>query len=244
MQYGRPLCLGVALLGGLTQLHAQTSHADATMLLMKTADLSVSELARVQEAFESAVDGRTFRVAGLPGYGDPSLDVLMDKHGLKYVRSRYGPDIEAFDDYTGVQAVGCDGSSLDGELVIKYGRSSDHLQWMTLARTRTNREPLEDYSDVFNLGPRSGRLENMGGRQARAIVAHWTPTFETTAGATEMPAVDQVLWIDVDSLLPIRWELAHDGVAFNCGFLLIQDPSLVLHPPEGVPKPTCVRLGP
>jgi hypothetical protein len=53
--------------------------------------------------------------------------------------------------------------------------------------------------------------------------------------------VKQALWIDVETLLPLRWEMVVDGIATPYGLSFAHDPSLQIAPPKDVRAPSCVR---
>jgi hypothetical protein len=98
----------------------------------------------------------------------------------------------------------------------------------------------------------SGERKQIGGRWARAFVAPWAPLATTTgpsqhvvltgdplpnvAGDPVPRVMTQTLWIDTESLLPVRWETTDRGY----DLVLTYEP-IDIQPPAGVPPPDCIR---
>jgi hypothetical protein len=162
-------------------------------------------------------------------------------------------------DFTGRPARRCDGSAVAGELVVEYVHSSLINAWTTTARAETNETRPLPWQWVFGMlggttPATSGERKQIGARWARALVAPWTP-LTTTTGPPEqveltgdpLPNVPgdpvhpvskeltQTLWIDVESLLPLRWETTH-GHEINLTY-----ERLDLQRPAGVRAPDCIR---
>jgi hypothetical protein len=163
--------------------------------------------------------------------------------------------IETIASYTGRPAHRCDGASLDGELVVEYGNEND-TGWKATARAVKGITPVA--RELVMLSPlpemEGGGMKTFGERKARALVAPWTPP----AGEIHSDAVigdprpnaaprlgetpargSQALWIDVDSLRPIRWSASAPGGpthALTFTYDLSPEPQI----PEGITPPTCV----
>ncbi len=99
----------------------------------------------------------------------------------------------------------------------------------------------------------SAERQQIGGREARAFTATWVPPAsrnvqppvlrgDPTPNAIGEPAAEesiQTLWIDVASLLPLRWEVNKRGNRSD-GFDFVYE-VIDLQPPAGIQAPDCIR---
>jgi hypothetical protein len=97
----------------------------------------------------------------------------------------------------------------------------------------------------------SGDREQISGRWAREFVSPWTPPYPATRATiftgdprpnvVGVPASSdtQSLWIDTESLLPVRWEATRRGMVTH-SFAFTYE-SIDIRPPAGVNPPTCIR---
>ena len=163
-------------------------------------------------------------------------------------------------EYSGRPARRCDGTAEDGEMVIRYTFHSSTDGWTAEAYRR---EPHEfgppGVSRAFEmlagvLPATSGERRQIRGRWARAVVS---PLGGADAQGRSEPAVitgdplpnvvvdpvpneaSQSLWIDVASLLPLRWELSQRHMPTYA--LDFRYESIDLRPPANVDAPLCVR---
>ena len=231
--------VALVAMGGLA--HGTQANPTVTSLLKKARGLTSVDVDRVLVAARAAMAGKSFHVRGLPMTGGPKWQILMDPQGRpRYLRSDYGDDTVAFDDYTGRPAVSFSGKPLDAELVVEYARLTSGGDWTSVARVRTDHEPIPAYFEMLRLTPESGPLETIDGRVARALVASWRLSGDNRA---VIPAeVKQVLWLDVETLLPVRWEMARAGKSTEYGLAFSYDPALRLIAPAGAPSHECVRV--
>ena len=169
------------------------------------------------------------------------------------------PRIEWHDDliniieYTGRPARRCNGATEPGELVIEYEHRSSTNAWTVIARAQTTPGVRAPGAPLFEMlrgatPVTSGNRQQIGGRWARAFVAPWTPPGETpqveltgdpfpnVVGDPAPNDATETLWIDAESLLPVRWETSKRGY----GFVLSYEP-IDLQSPAGVQPPDCVR---
>ena len=119
-------------------------------------------------------------------------------------------------EYTGVPAGRCNGAPATGEMVIDYLMDSSTQRWSVTARVRTPGDaaavrPLEMLRTAASL--RSGERRLLGSRSVRAIVST-TPPWQGVA-ITGDPAPNpadfvpvESLWVDTDTLLPVRWAVS------------------------------------
>jgi len=171
---------------------------------------------------------------------------------------RWHTTVEAITDYTGHPARSCDGAALDGEFAVEY-RNENDSGWKATARAvkgipSVAREQLMMLSPLPEM--ESGGMKTFGERKARALVAPWTPppaAFHRDAvvgdprpnaapslGATASGG-SQMLWIDVDSLRPIRWTASASvpgerTYALTFTYDLSPEPQI----PAGITPPSCV----
>jgi hypothetical protein len=158
--------------------------------------------------------------------------------------------------YTGGQARGCDGTPAPGLLVVEYKLDVTTQRWTTVARQGQAGDFGGPEVPIFEMlqgaGPiTSGERRRIGDRWARAFNLPWTSlTFSTPPLVTGdpipnvagVPAPDetvQSLWIDTETLLPLRWEVSNVGlITFGFDFSYA---SIDLRPPPGVDAPECIR---
>ena len=94
---------------------------------------------------------------------------------------------------------------------------------------------------------RAGQVAD-GERPARSLVAPWPLPSDAQPASPLPPGVTQSLWIDTDSLLPLRWSISMPAMSGrgmpaipDYGLSFTYDPSLDVRPPDGVARPDCVR---
>ena len=163
-------------------------------------------------------------------------------------------------EFTGRPAVRCRESAARGELVIEYAMSPPSNQWNVTARAHQAGEPVggPGLAPIFEmlqarLPLSTGERRRINGRSARAFVSSWTPAQPTIAEPAPLigdptpnvkgepiPRVGvQTLWIDVETVLPVRWEgsirdLSGHGFDFKYG-------GRRPRPPAGVAAPDCIQ---
>jgi hypothetical protein len=161
-------------------------------------------------------------------------------------------------DYTGRPARRCAGSTAQGEMVIEYEHRGSTNAWTATARNRNAGDVGgPGIAPVFNMllgAPpvASGEREQIGGRWARAFDSSWTPPgsnaeppllrgdpIPNLAGTLAPDDPTQTLWIDTESLLPLRWEASRRGMVTH-GFTFTYE-SIDLRPPPGIDAPACIR---
>jgi hypothetical protein len=212
---------------------AQTLNPAPRAVIAQTRSLTQAEVVQILAAARDAVAGRTFKLSYKPD--GPGPQVLMAANGRpRFVRS--GTDLTEF---TGRPARRCDGAPADGELVIEYRNPNDR-GWIATARTRT---PIEFATPVFDvltgaIAVESGDVKTVGDRRARAFVAAWRPPAGALPGGELPPNLRQTLWIDVATLLPLRWEISAPTVS-GYGMSFTYE-ALDIHAPDGVATPQCI----
>jgi hypothetical protein len=231
--------------------------------------LQPNEVAAVLEGVRQAIAGQAARLAFAPDGSGPEVLFGPDGRrrlvrsmdgtqggmvGSDGTRTTWHTTVETIADYTGRPALGCDSTRLDASLLVEY-RNEDGKGWTAAARATTNHEVLTPIFDMLDgtTTMESGELRTFGSRTARALVAPWTPppgsvALDTTAGdplpnatgrAPAAPRAAQKLWIDVDSLRPLRWEVALAG-APSYALMFIYDSVPAPRIPDGVTPPACV----
>lgn len=164
-------------------------------------------------------------------------------------------------DYAGRPGRRCAGGGPVGELVIEYSRAGTNDAWTARARRRTRVDVgLPGVVPFFELLQGQGRITSgarqlVAGRPALALIAPYAPpgapggyaperigdpppnvVGEPAAGGNVEPG-RQTLWIDVESLRPLRWELSERGQT-TFGYDIVHAP-IDLQPPTGVTQPQC-----
>ena len=172
------------------------------------------------------------------------------------VETHWQEEIISIVDHTGRPARRCGGSVEPGELVIEYTRRGP--SWTAVSRRRDPAEvqnaTFEHAFEVLRGGAAltSGERGSIGGRPARAFAAPWTSPPDRSVGAPRLtgdplpnvagepapPEMTERLWIDVRSLLPVRWEVMKRGARVY-GYDFLQMP-LDIRPPAGVAAPDCI----
>lgn len=181
---------------------------------------------------------KTFRVKGLLQTGGPEMEMLIGVMGRpRYVRHRFRFGV-TFEDYTDRPAFSCEGVRLGGErLVIEYS-ADNQGEWTATARGSSHTSFPEFYNMLAGR-LESGPLGKLDGHLARAVVG--TGRISSESALSIPPGRKHYLWLDVKTLLPLKWELVRDGVPSEYGLSFEYDPSLHLEPPAAIPTPTCVR---
>ena len=149
-------------------------------------------------------------------------------------------------EHTGVLGRRCNGTLATGEMVIDYMQNLTTRKWTVTARERLSGEiaiarPLEMLKTAASL--RSGENRFLGGRPVRAIVSTSSPregvsiTGDPAPNAADFVPVES-LWVDTDTLLPVRWEVAQRQAIVAATDFVYE--TLDLRPPAGVETPRCI----
>lgn len=220
--------------------------------------LQPAEIGAVLAASRQALAGKTFTLS-FPGREEGPQVLMRDDGRPAIMRTTYGvsggfvsvgsggtggsttewhDDFIEIADYTHAPAQRCDGSTVAGELVITYiYRRSTDTWTATAANTAVTWDgmPSEIAAPIFNV--LSGTTvpvsdvtrKGADGRLARAFTVPVSLPVAASAVAT------QSLWIDTESMLPIRWDMAvGDRVGYE---MVFNFQPLDLRPPEGVVEP-------
>ena len=232
------------------------------VLMRESRNLLPAEVAQVLEGSRQAIAGKTLRLA--ESLGKPGPEMVIGTDGRPHiVRETFGfegsswngrgtpptplerthVDVIHITEYTGRAARRCDGRRSTGELVLDYEHHTPPGQWSVKAGTRDH--PEIGLWAVFDMlagviPPESGVLRTIDGHPARAFVGRW----EAPRDAIVVPRSAVLsLWIDVESLLPVRVSTASPdaGGAATPDLVFLYDESLNIHTPEGVAAPDCVE---
>lgn len=212
---------------------SQTLNPPARAVIELQRALTRAEIAQVLAASREAIAGRTLTLSYLPGGPGPQLLVGADG------RPRMVRTMTEVVEFTRRPARRCDGAPSGGELVIEY-RNENDKGWTAKARASTRMEfastIFDMLADAVTLD--SGEKQTIDGHAARAMTAPWTPPPGALPAGPLVPNVRQQLWIDVASLLPVRWEIgAADRPAYRMTFGY---ESLDIRPPDSVAAPDCI----
>jgi endonuclease-8 len=251
---------------------AQTINPSPRAIIRLTRPLQPAEVTQVLDAARQAIAGRGARLSYVTG--GPGIDIIMGTdgrptwvrttgtaearssaagsvNGVPFTDSKSEQyDVVNIVHYTRTPGRACDGRALDAELLIDYEHKTPPDTWTVKTRTVG---PLEPLSPIFNALSGSTALKSAGfrdfdgGRRARAFTARFAlPAGAVPADPDAAAAMRQVLWIDVESLLPLRWSLALPPnpdipPGFDYGLSFTYDRTIAIDAPDGVTVPDCVR---
>jgi hypothetical protein len=183
-------------------------------------------------------DGRPARMRTVYGISGGSV-------GGNGTHTEWHDDFIDLVDYTATAAKRCDGSPVTGELVITYQHRASTDAWTARAATTAvdlNGLPSQIGAPIFNIlsgttPVSSDVVRETDGHLARALTAPFSPPGNYGSGDSAAKPTES-LWIDVDSLLPVKWEVMLEG---RVGYeLVFTYAPLDLRPPEGVEAPRCI----
>jgi len=148
-------------------------------------------------------------------------------------------------EYTTNAARHCDGTSATGDIVVVYLLDVAAKRWTVRAHESHpgNRALVRPLELLTAASLESGETRLVRTRIARAIVSRGTP--DTAPHITGDPAPNpaefvpvQSLWIDTNSLLPLRWEVTQrDAIVAAYDFVYER---LEFERPAGVEVPSCI----
>ena len=212
---------------------SQTLNPPARAVIELQRALTRAEIAQVLAASREAIAGRTLTLSYLPGGPGPQLLVGADG------RPRMVRTMTEVVEFTRRPTRRCDGAPSGGELVIEY-RNENDKGWTAKARASTRMEFASTIFDMLSgaVTLDSGGKQTIDGHAARALTAPWAAPPGALPAGPLVPNLRQELWIDVASLLPVRWEIgAADKPAYRMTFGY---ESLDIRPPDSVAAPDCI----
>ncbi|HET9833032.1 MAG TPA: hypothetical protein VFP91_15020 [Vicinamibacterales bacterium] len=114
-----------------------------------------------------------------------------------------------------------------------------------MAGVRTYRDFLSEVFEMYtNERPLTvGHWQVIDGHVARPLMTHHEIRPGDYSATPIPPSQQDWLWIDVDSLYIVRWEIRDAGVSREYGYVFTHDPRLEVRPPKlppGVVVPTCI----
>jgi len=255
----------------------QASCATTQDLLKGDRPIRADKIATVLKGVRAALAGKALRLVRPEDQSGNSLaEIVIGPHGvpqfmrrhLSYdggmvsgvvgvggtvdtppVITHFHVEADLINEFTGGPPRGCDGTPRTSEFIVEY-RNEGH-GWTTTVKATRDLGYTAGAFDILTgaLASEIGQRGFVGGRIARALVAHWTAPRDDRAQPTVVigdpfPNVrgkpprrtetTQKLWIDVESLLPLQWETPVDAVAFR------YDPTIAITRPDGIEPPACV----
>lgn len=237
------------LLAGVAS-HTQRLNPSPREVFTLPRNLFEAEVSAVLDASRHALDGRTFRISYQPD--GPGPDVLMGPDGRpRYIRATSGnsgqADVVTFLHYTRTPARMCGGTSEPGELVLEYENAG--RGWSVKSRSRRASEINGAAFDMLaGAHPvTAGPAQRIGDRPARPLIAPYKLPEGAIGGPP--PGTMMSLWLDTDTLLPVRWsltipasrELGIPAGLPEFGVVFTYREGIDLHPPTEVPAPDCIR---
>jgi hypothetical protein len=229
-----PLLLVIAL----SQSSAPSEATQLRARLRQTSSLTTQDLTRLVAVVRAASAGKTVRVsagANRP-YGPPSIQ--LDALG----RIGWVNEGGVVRHYTYRPAEFCGGGQsgpAGGDLVEQYAQQAGG--WVTAAVVANPIEPTPRLFDVLTgsqLTDAGTRI--MDGAVLRGIQMPWkAPRFNTEG--PDIPDTVQTLWIDVETLLPRRYEIAVNVAGIgDYGYVMELSDGPDLRPPSSIKAPGCI----
>ncbi len=206
---------------------------------------------------------RAFRIHG--GFGDGEIQTGADGHILYRGRrliDHDGNERYEIEEYTNEPATKCAGQEavqfsppVGPETVLKITWVNSNGRWTatghTAYRPETGGYPLLPWVKPAALVEDAG-LRLIRGRPARGVrYPYLLPERAQPALGQQFPMTTQVLWFDIETLLPERWggeiddpalrQQLLDGTGYaDYGYFFDYDEELELTPPSNSEKPDCV----
>lgn len=225
--------------------------------------LTAAEIDTAVGGIRQAMAGKTFRL--MDQRGDP--EILMGRDGMPHMVRYKGrgeriagittetgtmpvfnlPDVLVWVfEYSRVPARRCNGALASGGMVIEYVLNLTTKMRQVTAREPGPRDiwmarPLEMLRAIGTLSSGADRL--VGLRNARALVSPMplpddvVLTGDPAPNAVELVPI-QSLWIDTDSLLPLRWEVSQRQARLGAIDFVYEQ--FDLQRPAGFEAPTCI----
>ena len=241
--------------------------AQISARLSNPAALTSGEIAQTLRASRDAAANRPFHVSPSPT-GMPGPEMLLGSDGRPtFLRTTTGfgtssgqLNVVTFSHYTRQAAMYCDGTPAPGELVADY----ENLGGGWTVSVRHSVDGFEVLTPIFaalrgDVALADAGLAVIAGRMARGLRAPWSPpqpvtveekfpdgsSTRTLLPGGPMPAdAAQTLWIDQQSLLPLRWSITmtnpSTATRIDYGMFLVADDSIDLRPPVGIEPTTCI----
>jgi hypothetical protein len=248
----------------LLQVARPLTSAEIAIVLAASRDVVAGKTLRLTSVFNGQGPELRMGPAGLPTAVRSTSTIeggmiSVSADGTRPVSTQWVEEVTTFIDYTGSGVRRCDGSIEPGEMVIEYVRRGAGQKWTATARRRRDNDVGGlGYAWPFAMLRGAGSLASteqgqITGPPAHAIAAIWESPYTDNVQRTTVigdpapnvigePAPNesiQTLWIDAESLLPLRWEVNKRG-ARSHRFDFIYEP-IDLQPPAGVDAPACIR---
>jgi hypothetical protein len=238
----------------LVALTAQTLTPSPRQLARLARPLQPSEVHAVLAAAREAAADRTLLLAYLGR--DDGLEILMGGDGWpRLLRSEgglkggtvVGSTATEWTDYfvhisnhTGEPARRCDGSTVSGELVITYTHTRSTNTWTARASTKGWVPVCNPVFDVLagRVATVSDTRKDIDGHTARGFTAPFSCAPGTYGLGDSLTEATQTLFIDVDSLLPVRWEVFDGHNVSDTRVLKYRQ--FDIRVPERVDPPQCI----
>jgi hypothetical protein len=249
---GRLLVGPACLLWAWQSMAGQESNARIRERLANPAPLGADEITQVLDAVRAAVARKTFWVSSSFA-GTPSLELLLGSDGRPVlIQVTSGIDtsgagqparhvtVEVLTHFLRQPALYCDGSPAPGELVAEYENVGDGWT-VSMRHSEAGPGDLTPISAALRgeVAFVDAGASTIAGRLARGLTAPWNPRDPDAVRAHEAA---QTLWLDEQSLLPLRWSVTMSvpvgAAAF--GFFLVPDDTIELRPPAGVQPASCI----
>lgn len=228
----------MVLFGAAIRADRRPMPVSARELLRQSRNLTQAEVEHVVNSALATMSGKAFR-----GYVGPAthVQILMDSRARPtYLLVDLASFGTVFEEHTSRPAVTCDGEPLDSRLYIEYGLN-EHGKWDVTAYPERDWHSMPKYYDIFTKELTVGEFKEINEHQTRALIG---PMDDHDAEPGHQAAdVQQAIWLDLNTLLPVRWEMVVNQRATDYAVTFWYDSTLVLRPPPVKRKPVCVDYG-
>lgn len=221
----------VEFVAGVFLVLVQGQDLAARQLLAAGEPLDERAIVTVLEATRTAMAHKAFTMYG--GFAGGTVE--LDASG----RPRFFQQGAQVTEWTHRRAVACDGATLAGDLVIEWEVRAN--AWQGHPRLSTGQEPLSPVFALWESPP--GQIEDAGFREVDGVRARGLRYRYERPPTAKFEADRQVVWFDVGTLLPLRYELeiqSPEPMAY--GYFLALVSGVALGPSSEIPRPACVRV--
>ncbi len=227
---------------------------NAKTLIGTSHKLAPSDISQLLKGIKSTNSGKGFRGSGRMSctfefqFGDDG-EIRFSRQRMRGQTQSGEPasrsdnhdvDLDITTEYTGEPARSCAGASGEGTLVIEYIHSPDG--WMVNGRPSQDSGVMHHAMRVYSL-PESeisdAGLRDVRGRRARGFRFRYA---DSATEAKKWGDTTEILYVDVESLLWVRWELEVNLTGIPSYVVEMEcDPALDLQPPCELKVSHCIQ---
>ncbi len=231
--------LMTGILAATVALALPQASAPSVMDLLQTpGELTRADLEAIRSLTADLIVGQSFMSYG--GFGGGMVTVGP---GPRVRSILYG---DRATEWPGLGARRCDGTELDGELILRWERAGS--MWQVTAFGSTEPRVMDGMFDLWNID--AGRIEDAGFRDVDGVEARGLRYPYAVPQRADFEAQWQTIWFDTRTGLPLHYAIAIEGPeAMDYGYFLAWAPGWQREPAPEMERPDCVpthgpRTGP